>query len=88
MPPQPFKDCRNTPPEEVGQCYDVLNTRNAWNFDYIWAWKIPAAGGIVEPPVLRYQCSDYKAVGGYNCCKPSYTSESAPDNTLPVCPAL
>ena len=88
MPPQPFKDCRNTPPEEVGQCYDVLNTRNAWNFDYIWAWKIPAAGGIVEPPVLRYQCSDYKAVGGFNCCKPSYTATSAPDNTLPVCPAL
>ena len=87
MPPQPFKDCRNTPPEEVGQCYDVLNTPNAWDFNYIWAWKIPAAGGMVESPVLRYQCSDYKAVGGHNCCKPSYTSTSAPDNTLPVCPA-
>ncbi len=84
MPPQPHRDCRNNA-NAHGGCFDVLNTQNAWDFNYVWAWKNPQKhDGKVEDPIFRWQCKRYKT-DGFDCCRPSYANN---EPKLEPCPAL
>ncbi len=83
MPPQPHRDCRRDQ-NAHGGCFDVLNTQNAWDFNYVWAWKTPSGGESIADPVFRWQCMPYK-INGFDCCRPSYANS---EPKLDICPAL